>query len=119
MEQILNWNPDVILFAPGSIYDTVAGNENWQTISAIQSGNTMRSPWAPITGCGIPAQRPAPAGYDVDGQGPVSRGRRIMISSTEVSTYFELFYHCDLTQAQYDALVANSIPAASAADQAA
>lgn len=78
----------------------------------------MRSPWAPITGWDSrPAfQRllgmtwmakvlyPEAADYDL---------------YTEVSTYFELFYHCDLTQAQYDALVANSIPAASAADQAA
>ena len=23
--------------------------------------------------------------------------------------YYELFYHCDLTRAQYDALVANSL----------
>ena len=27
----------------------------------------------------------------------------------EVSEYFELFYHCEISQAQYDALVANSI----------
>ena len=47
MEQILNWNPDVILFAPGSIYDTVAGNEDWQTISAIQSGKYYEVPMGP------------------------------------------------------------------------
>ena len=29
---------------------------------------------------------------------------------TEVSTYFQLFYHCELTQAQYDALVGGSAP---------
>lgn len=118
MEQILNWNPDVILFAPGSIYDTVAGNENWQTISAIQSGKYYEVPMGPYNWMGFPpsVQRllgmmwmakvlyPEAADYDL---------------YTEVSTYFELFYHCDLTQAQYDALVANSIPAASAADQAA
>ena len=118
MEQILNWNPDVILFAPGSIYDTVAGNESWQTISAIQSGKYYEVPMGPYNWMGFPpsVQRllgmtwmakvlyPEAADYDL---------------YTEVSTYFELFYHCDLTQAQYDALVANSIPAASAADQAA
>lgn len=27
----------------------------------------------------------------------------------EVAQYFRLFYHCDLTQEQYGALVANSI----------
>ena len=29
---------------------------------------------------------------------------------TEVSTYFQLFYHCELTQEQYDALVGGSAP---------
>ena len=28
---------------------------------------------------------------------------------TEVDKYFQLFYHCDLTQEQYNALVANSL----------
>ena len=27
----------------------------------------------------------------------------------EVPRYYDLFYHCELTQEQYDALVANSI----------
>ena len=27
----------------------------------------------------------------------------------EVKTYYDLFYHCDLTEEQYEALVANSI----------
>ena len=38
---------------------------------------------------------------------------------TEVAEYFKLFYHCDLTQAQYDALVANSIGAQQALKPAA
>ena len=33
MEQILNWNPDVILFAPGSIYATVGEDAAWQSIT--------------------------------------------------------------------------------------
>ena len=41
MEQILNWNPDVILFAPGSIYASVGSNENWQTVTAIKNGDEV------------------------------------------------------------------------------
>ena len=114
MEQILNWNPDVILFAPGSIYDTVAENENWQTITAIKNGAYYEVPMGPYNWMGFPpsVQRllgmmwmttvlyPDAADYDL---------------YTEVSSYFRLFYHCELTQAQYDALVANSLPAADAA----
>ena len=111
MEQLLNWNPDVILFAPGSIYAAVGSNENWQTITAIRRGAYYEVPMGPYNWMGFPpsVQRllgmmwmtkvlyPEAADYDL---------------YTEVSSYFRMFYHCGLTQAQYDALVANSLPAA-------
>lgn len=114
MEQILNWNPDVILFAPNSIYSTVAANENWQTITAIKEGKYYEVPFGPYNWMGFPpsVQRllgmmwmttvlyPDAVDYDL---------------YTEVSSYFQMFYHCELTRAQYDALVANSLPAADAA----
>ena len=109
MEQILNWNPDVILFAPGSIYASVGSNENWQTVTAIKNGTYYEVPMGPYNWMGFPpsVQRllgmtwmakilyPTAADYDL---------------YTEVSTYFQLFYHCELTQAQYDALVAGAAP---------
>ena len=108
MEQILNWNPDVILFAPGSIYATVAEDPNWQTITAIKNGTYYEVPMGPYNWMGFPpsVQRllgmqwmakvlyPEAADYD---------------PYTEAANYFQLFYHCELTQAQYDALVANSL----------
>ena len=110
MEQILNWNPDVILFAPDSIYDTVADNENWQTITAIREGNYYEVPFGPYNWMGFPpsVQRllgmqwmaavlyPDAADYDL---------------YEAASAYFELFYHCELTEAQFAALTANSLPA--------
>ena len=108
MEQILNWNPDVILFAPDSIYDTVAGDAAWQGVTAIQNGAYYEVPMGPYNWMGFPpsVQRllgmlwmakvlyPEAADYDL---------------YTEAARYFELFYHCELTQEQYDALVANSL----------
>ena len=108
MEQILNWNPDVILFAPDSIYDTVAEDAAWQGVTAIQNGAYYEVPMGPYNWMGFPpsVQRllgmlwmakvlyPEAADYDL---------------YTEAAEYFELFYHCDLTQEQYDALVANSL----------
>ena len=108
MEQILNWNPDVILFAPDSIYDTVAGDAAWQGVTAIQNGAYYEVPMGPYNWMGFPpsVQRllgmlwmakvlyPAAADFDL---------------YTEAAQYFKLFYHCDLTREQYDALVANSL----------
>ncbi len=108
MEQILNWNPDVILFAPDSIYDTVADNENWQTITAIKEGNYYEVPFGPYNWMGFPpsVQRllgmqwmaavlyPDAADYDL---------------YEAASAYFELFYHCELTEAQFAALTPHSV----------
>ena len=38
LEQIALWNPDVIIFASGSIYDTVGDNPAWDGIAAIDNG---------------------------------------------------------------------------------
>ena len=114
MEQILNWNPDVILFAPGSIYATVGEDAAWQGVTAIQNGAYYEVPIGPYNWMGFPpsVQRllgmlwmakvlyPDAADYDL---------------YTEAANYFQLFYHCDLTQEQYDALVANSLPQLDAA----
>ena len=110
MEQILNWNPDAVIFAPGSIYSTVADNESWQTIPAIKDGRYYEVPMGPYNWMGFPpsVQRilgmqwmakvlyPDAADYD-------------MYETTQ--TYFQLFYHCDLTAEQYAALTAHSLAA--------
>ena len=110
MEQILNWNPAAVIFAPGSIYSTVADNENCQTIPAIRDGRYYEVPMGPYNWMGFPpsVQRilgmqwmakvlyPDAADYD-------------MYETTQ--TYFQLFYHCDLTAEQYAALTAHSLAA--------
>jgi ABC-type Fe3+-hydroxamate transport system, periplasmic component len=118
LEQILLWNPDVILFAPGSIYSTVGSDPAWQQVNAIKNGTYYEVPMGPYNWMGFPpsVQRylgmmwmsqllyPDTAQYDL---------------YTEVAEYFKLFYHSDLTQTQYDALVANSIAVQQALEPAA
>ena len=118
LEQILLWNPDIILFAPGSIYATVGSDPAWQQVNAIKNGTYYEVPMGPYNWMGFPpsVQRylgmmwmsqllyPDTAQYDL---------------YTEVAEYFKLFYHTDLTQDQYDALVANSIGAQQALKPAA
>lgn len=108
MEQILKWNPDVILFAPGSIYSSAGSDPAWQQITAIKNGTYCEVPFGPYNWMGFPpsVQRylgmmwmaqllyPETAQYDL---------------FPAVQEYFKLFYHSDLTQAQYDALVINSL----------
>ena len=107
MEQIALWNPDCILFAPGSIYATAAEREGWKELSAIQSGNYIEIPNDPYNWMGMPpaVQRylgliwlpsvlyPEYCDYDV---------------KAEITEYYRLFYGCELTDEQYAALTANA-----------
>ena len=108
MEQILNWNPDVVLVATESVYDSIGGDETWQQITAIKNGAYYEVPEGPYNWMGFPpsVQRylgmlwmakllyPEEADYDL---------------YEEVAEYYRLFYHCELTEEQYENLVANSI----------
>ena len=114
MEQIMQWNPDVILFAPGSIYATVGADPLWSEITAIKTGEYYEVPMGPYNWMGFPpsVQRvlgmlwmakllyPEAADYDL---------------YAEAAEYFRLFYHCELSEDAFNALVANSIGAQQAA----
>lgn len=108
MEQIILWNPDVIIFAPDSIYSTVAQEKPWQKLNAIKNGKYYEVPLGPYNWMGFPPSvnrymgmiwitqllYPEQARYDL---------------YKESARYYNLFYHSQLTEAQYKALVANSI----------
>lgn len=47
MEQIYNFDPEVILFAKGSIYDTVAEMSAWQDLTAVKNGAYYEIPALP------------------------------------------------------------------------
>ena len=108
MEQILLWNPDYILFAPGSIYDTVAEDPVWQQVTAIREGQYYEVPFGPYNWMGFPPSVQRLLG--MMWMAEVLYGDAVDYDlQSEVSEYFSLFYHCKLTDAQYQELVANSL----------
>ena len=107
-EQILNWNPEVILFTPDSAYDKIAMLPEWQELDAVRNGTYYEIPFGPHNWMGFypSVQRclgmqwmltllyPEEADFDLH---------------ERVAEYYRLFYHCELTREQYDALVADSL----------
>lgn len=107
MEQIALWNPEFVLFASDSIYDTAAETPTWDQMQAITSGNYIEVPEGPHNWMGTPpaVQRylgmiwltaqlyPEYCDYDV---------------KAEIMEYYELFYDCQLTEEQYNTLTANA-----------
>lgn len=108
MEQIMLWNPDAVIFGERGGYEEALSDPLWQTVSAGQNGRMYLAPFGVNNWMGNPpsVQRllgmlwmgkllyPDAADYDM---------------YEEAAQYYDLFYHCDLTRAQYDALVADSL----------
>ena len=108
MEQLLLWDPDVILFAPDSIYDTVADDPVWQRLTAIREGRYYEVPFGPYNFMGFPPSVQRLAGmlwlpkllygdaapYDLQ---------------SELTEFYARFYHCSLTDGQYRELMKHSI----------
>ena len=107
MEQIALWDPEFILFGPDSIYAEAAELPVWADMDAVSRRNYVEVPQGPHNWMGTPpsVQRclgmlwltarlyPAYCDYDV---------------KAEVLEYYELFYHCVLTDAQYEQLTKNA-----------
>lgn len=101
MEQIALWDPELILFGSDSIYDTVTQQETWNTLSAISGKNYLEVPESPWNWMGSPSAAqgylgmiwltaqlyPEYCDYDV---------------KAEILEFYELFYHCKLTDEQYE-----------------
>ena len=109
LEQILVWDPEVILFAPDSCYHTAADEPGWQNVPAIASGNYYRTPYGPYGWLSSPpgvqqylgmlwlGQLLYPEYTDYDLQ-------------TEITEYYRLFYSCDLTDEMYHELMEYALP---------
>ncbi|WMJ83998.1 ABC transporter substrate-binding protein [Oscillospiraceae bacterium LTW-04] len=111
LEQILLWNPEVIIFSPNSIYDTVGSDTAWQQLSAISSGNYFKVPDGPY---GWVSSPPSVQCY----LGMLWLGALLYPDyvdydlQTEVTGYYKLFYDCDLSAEMYRNLTADSLSAA-------
>ena len=107
MEQMLLWNPQAIVFGPGSIGPEAAKDPIWQAVDAIAQGRYAVAPNLPYNWMGYPPsiQRymgmqwltyllyPQYCDYD-------------MYEAT--AEYYRLFYHCELTRELYDAITAEA-----------
>lgn len=108
MEQILLWDPEIIVFDPASCYDSVGSDAQWQELSAVSAGSYYKTPYGPYGWLSSPpaVQRylgmlwlgallyPEYAEYDLQ---------------EEVTEYYKLFYGCELTDEMYQNLLKNAM----------
>jgi iron complex transport system substrate-binding protein len=106
LEQILLWNPDVILFEADTVYKTVGTDPTWRQLQAIKNNEYYEVPFGPYNWMGGPPSinrylgilwlgkilYPQYAKYDL---------------YTEVAEYYKLFYGYKLTKERFEVLVRN------------
>ena len=107
MEQIMLWDPEFIVFAPDSVYDCVKDDGTWSLMTAVHSGNYVRTPQGPHNWLGSPPAvqqylgliwltaelYPEYCDYDV---------------KADILEFYRLIYHCELTDEQYHTLTAGA-----------
>ncbi len=108
LEQLVLWDPDVIIFAPDSVYSSVADDQAWQEISAVREGRYYEVPANPYNWMGFPPSVNRYLGMVWLAQllYPEEAGDDFR---AEISRYYELFYHCALTEEQFHDLLADSL----------
>lgn len=109
LEQIIVWNPEVIVFDPASVYDEVGADPAWQSVKAVADGNYFETPYGPYGWLSSP---PAVQRYlGILWLGAVLYPDYIDYDLQErVTEYYKLFYGCELTNEMYQDLIEDAMP---------
>lgn len=110
MEQVLSWNPQVIIAQGGSrAYETILSDANWATIDAVKNGRVYKMPNMPYSWADRPpsvnrfiglhwmANLLYPELYDID------------IADVAID-YFKTMYHVDVARADMEELLRDAMP---------
>lgn len=107
MEQLMAWDPDVIAFASGSIYETAGEDETWKALKAISGNNYFEISAEPYNWIGRPPGPNRVIGIRWLGNMLYPEVFNYDIEQ-EVKDFFKLFYRYDLTDEEVKGLLGNS-----------
>ena len=107
-EQLLLWNPEVVFFAPHSIYETAKDDAVWSKMDCVKNDKYYEVPSVPYNWMGMPpainrfmgmqwvANTLYPEVFDYD-----------MYETTK--EYYELFYNYELSEEEFGKITKNAI----------
>lgn len=107
MEQIMAWDPDVIMFASGSIYNDVKNDLSWNALSAIQNDKYYEIPVVPYNWLGRPPGSNRIIGIHWLGNLLYPEIFDYDIKQ-EVKEFFSLFYRYEISNDEVEELLKNS-----------
>lgn len=107
LEQILSWNPDVILTLSPQFQKAVQSDPSWAGIKAVKEGHVFRAPSAPFGWFDTPpgVNRAISIAWLTNTLYP---GKSDVDLKSETRKFYKLFYHVDLTDEQLEKLLADT-----------
>jgi iron complex transport system substrate-binding protein len=112
MEQILLWNPDIIIIgraADATLYSQILSDSIWANLQAVKDGRVYLRPNNPFSWFDGPAGMNEIVGIYWMIQTLYPEQCANLDLKAKVQEFYLDFYHHTLTDADYDALMANTI----------
>jgi len=107
-EQLTQWNPEVIIFGPNSIYSTVSENSVFSTMAAIQNNRYYEVPSSPYNWMGMPPSVNRFMG--IQWMANLLYPDVFKYDMYKVTKeYYDLFYDYDLSETEFKELTKNAI----------
>jgi iron complex transport system substrate-binding protein len=104
VEQVVLWNPDVVITWDRNFFESVRGDSYWQGVDAVRSGRVYLSPTAPYGWIDRPPSLNRLIG--LQWLAGLFYPDHVNQDLREVTrSFYDLFYHVDLTDAELDRLL--------------
>ena len=105
MEQMLIWNPEVILIQDKAAYDEILTDEKWASIDAVQNGRVYLVPSYPYSFLTQPPAINRIIGIYWLGQLVYPELYADIDLDAEVKEFYSLFYHYELSDKELDEIL--------------
>lgn len=107
-EQVLLWNPDLIIVDSQKLYDTLTADPMWQELDAVKNGKIFKIPTAPYSFMSSPPSVNRMIGIEWLGSLVYPETYTTDIRE-EVKNFYQLFYHIDVTDEKLEAILKNAV----------
>lgn len=107
MEQLINWNPDVIIAADEKVYELITTDSAWSNLKAVQEKKVYQSPSLPYNWVGRPPSVNRILG--MQWLGTLLFFEEFKYDMVKQSQeFYKLFYHYDLSEEEAKEMLKNS-----------
>lgn len=107
-EQVLLWNPNLIIVDSQKLYDTLTADPMWQELDAVKNGKIFKIPTAPYSFMSSPPSVNRMIGIEWLGSLVYPEIYTSDIRE-EVKNFYQLFYHIDVTDEKLEVILKGAV----------